>query len=1029
MNDPNEAMTQTRSERKRAYSQEIDGPVEQNDGGSGPASAVVEATKKRPKLDVVGESVAQQSGTASAAPISAGVAAAAAVAQAASAPAVSNSVTHAQSICAAPNAASASILSSQPLPQPQTTLPHQPQMSATTGIAQAQKSTPHAQIILSGPTATSVPSVNAPNTSSNISSNNNAANKPIVAPPRKDSPPPPLKSFTFHHLHKKYSSELDYMLLEFKKLERQLLGAPPIQQQQQNKSNNPNGMNKQSEPKKVESAGSKERREKLQGFITHLEDTIRQISEGILVEKQEEMMGSKNNGDIGNGSVEGSSSAGLKQPQHEEEKKSSETSIIDAKLKFTADFTAEQASLSNLPPEKEKEESVQRLEEHILANLLPVKVRLTRQLAAQKGATKNPVTAPLSARHGHLRNAGVNGVGGSGGTIAEEAEAKRKAILFQQQQHQQQQHETSSASKVPLASSIAAPAATSAVATAATTVANPAASSKTTPSQYGRPLGQTGSSLTARLHGSVLGSSKAAPATNKPVVTAGAVASTTEQKTPLVSTTTPVAAAAVMNNIASPIKRRILYAGIAPGSSQVPSSINAVSGVHPGLVNEDAARAVAVAEDERRKLKRLEESAARVALGGQALPSGVDGLGAGTLLKSTPEAIADQNRKPAAIQTSATATISNHVPSSSLAQPISRTSATHATAALKSPPEGPATLAARARAHQAAMALAAASASTSSSKSRPNQRIPTIVKPSRPVGIAANITPSGVQLPPKTHTQQQTMQQQQRQKVSSVSQSNVSPSPAASQIHAQFIASDAAIPPPTANHPAKKSKPKKPHIPPNFNDPSLTPTQQFQLRLDEARRRQRKRRRARRRQRLEGRIHGVLNSTDMDHHGRVAAMQQHSQQTQALQHQQRILSAATAAHASSIAASRLKSGVKVGVGVGSIGLSAPACTTGISANAAVTAVAAQGKKLGIYGSRTIEYVCALCNEGYPSSCEMNPWWALSSQDCPKCGKTQVRLAMSFLWCLTYFSFMDCFYRFRPDSSRCWSLSFTRRFLA
>ena len=65
------------------------------------------------------------------------------------------------------------------------------------------------------------------------------------------------------------------MLVEFRKLERQLLGAPGLQQ------NEAGGG-----PKKNEAAGSKERREKLHGFILHLEDTIRQITEGCVLESQ-----------------------------------------------------------------------------------------------------------------------------------------------------------------------------------------------------------------------------------------------------------------------------------------------------------------------------------------------------------------------------------------------------------------------------------------------------------------------------------------------------------------------------------------------------------------------------------------------------------------------------------------------------------------------------------------------------------------------------------------------------------------------
>jgi hypothetical protein len=52
---------------------------------------------------------------------------------------------------------------------------------------------------------------------------------------------------------------------------------------------------------------------------------------------------------------------------------------------------------------------------------------------------------------------------------------------------------------------------------------------------------------------------------------------------------------------------------------------------------------------------------------------------------------------------------------------------------------------------------------------------------------------------------------------------------------------------------------------------------------------------------------------------------------------------------------------------------------------------AQGKKKG---PRTVEYICALCSEAYSSTCDCNPWWALTSHDCPKCRKTQVRTFLS-----------------------------------
>ena len=100
---------------------------------------------------------------------------------------------------------------------------------------------------------------------------NNAQHVVLTTPPPKpSSPPPPLKALTFHHLQKKYGAELGYMLVEFRKLERQLLGAPAAAAKLQQQ--------------KPEAAGSKERREKLHGFILHLDDTIRQVSEGCQLE-------------------------------------------------------------------------------------------------------------------------------------------------------------------------------------------------------------------------------------------------------------------------------------------------------------------------------------------------------------------------------------------------------------------------------------------------------------------------------------------------------------------------------------------------------------------------------------------------------------------------------------------------------------------------------------------------------------------------------------------------------------------------
>jgi hypothetical protein len=123
---------------------------------------------------------------------------------------------------------------------------------------------------------------------------------------------------TFQGLRRKYLGELEYMLIEFQKLERQLLGAK-VQNTE-------------------ESIGSKERREKLHSFIVHLEETMQQIMSGCELEN------------------------------------------INPS--------------SYLDKDKLDNDSAQKLEDHILANLLPVKVRLKRQLAAQQGAKHNPAGMP-----------------------------------------------------------------------------------------------------------------------------------------------------------------------------------------------------------------------------------------------------------------------------------------------------------------------------------------------------------------------------------------------------------------------------------------------------------------------------------------------------------------------------------------------------------------------------------------------------------------------------------------------------------
>lgn len=607
--------------------------------------------------------------------------------------------------------------------------------------------------------------------------------------PQKESPPP-LKVTTFRHLHRKYGPELDYMLVEFKRLERQLLGAP----------------SHQANPPKPESTASRERREKLHVFIIHIEDTVRQVEEGLALEKQEEEAAAQAvldavdlpTIDTGTGTTKPqikseeekkSSETSLQQPQpnpqpnatiEKEESKESTTTTTEG---ITPKFTAAEASLSSLPPEKEREESVQRLEEHILANLLPVKVRLTKQLAAQKGATRNPLTAPVRAGAPAAT---------TGGTIAEAVEAKRKAQEEELLKRQLQQRHNG-------------------------------------PSQYGKPIGAAGSSLTNRLHGSVLGSG-----------------------------TSP--------SNGDGTKRTILYAGVAPGSTQVSSSVSAVTGAHPDMVGKDATKALSMAEEERRRLKALEENATRVALGGAAQP---------------PAAL--DHRKPAA---------------------------------LPKQPEGPATLAARAR----AIALAGANGGGASKISRPNQQFPTrAMQQHRPqIGAAALAGRAGA---PTQYVKPP-----------------YQPVPV----------------------PAVPTKPKKPHVKPNFDDPALSPEQQFELRMQEARWRQRKRRRERRRKRIE------MYCNVGSYHAVPVPIQQQSlpPPPQSTETQPEPIKSAAPPPA------------------------APAHPPANTSQPPQT-IQARPKKAEVFGPRTVEYVCAVCNETYVSTCEFNPWWALSSHECPKCGKIQI----------------------------------------
>jgi len=312
----------------------------------------------------------------------------------------------------------------------------------------------------------------------------------------------PLKSLNFGHLSIKYLGELEYMLREFRKLERQLLGAKGAQQLE-------------------ESVGSRERREKLHSFILHLEDTIRQIEMGCKLESEghfakegernvavdTSIINSKNGG--GGTSSTHPSSVNNSAP-------CTTTSTTEIAAEEAKKQLAHESALSHLTKEKEEEETVQKLEEHILANLLPVKVRLKKQLAAQQGATQNPPGMP-AMRRGVLQPSSTTR---GKGTFVEAVEKKRKHAeslrLAAQVQHERQVRSVSD------------------------------------PTQFGKPLSGVGSSLTKKLHGSTLGSKSRRSGHG---VGSSKITKDTQE-------------------------RKILHAGMVPKSTQQESGLSAASGAH-----------------------------------------------------------------------------------------------------------------------------------------------------------------------------------------------------------------------------------------------------------------------------------------------------------------------------------------------------------------------------------------------------------------------------------------------------------------
>lgn len=306
------------------------------------------------------------------------------------------------------------------------------------------------------------------------------------------------------HLRVKYYAELEYMLREFRKLERQLLGAK----------GNGTGIE--------ESSGSRERREKLHSFILHLEDTIRQIDVGCQLESGGEVAAAA--------ATVASSGDGQEQSGPDSAPASTNASKV-----------------------KDDEENVKKLEEHILANLLPVKVRLKKQLAAQQGATRNPIGMPVATRG--LQPSMMMTAEKGKGTFAAAAEEKRRQAEAARLAAQER-----------------------------------ALSSPPAPSQFGKALSGGGSSLTRNLHGPTLGSQvrihghgvgSEKPQVPDPTVTG---LSDGDNETP---------------------KRPILYAGLALGSDQHRSGVSAAAGVH-NMVFEEPCSKPAVEEISTTEVTSLE---------------------------------------------------------------------------------------------------------------------------------------------------------------------------------------------------------------------------------------------------------------------------------------------------------------------------------------------------------------------------------------------------------------------------------------
>ena len=667
---------------------------------------------------------------------------------------------------------------------------------------------------------------------------NGAIPVPIGSPTHQDSPkqpshshppspPPPLKALTMEHLRKKYLEELEYMRTEFCKLERQLLGSRASAQ--------------------AEPQASRERREKLHSFIVHLEETIKQIKEGCRLESQGE--GRRPTALVGS----------------------------EAKQEF-----ADNSALTKLTREKEEEETVQKLEEHILANLLPVKVRLTKQLAAQQGATKNPVGMPSSARAPRPSAAAIGK-----GTFAAAAEERRRR---EEEGRAKARGVTADGGSMSSSAVLSPP---------------------TTTSLLGKPICVGGSSLTKKLHGKTLGaharaggegvgqSSASVPSNNtgtpsssrgrrSPHPASAGRCGTNVADSPASFHTASTAEDGLGDEMRHPVGKPMLYAGMALGSQQVSSSISAAQGAHDMVVTDPNLRVLNRAGLAFAAAEKTSRTAAQQLSG---VPPPPPPLHQPT--QPNPKA-GLALAKPSAVQSSGSDPSNESV----------RSSAASAT--------GPASVAVakvQTAALQKHVAMTKAATAAGVAVLNAHQRLGAVSGTTATQLAARAKARAAAGLPPLDASANGTL---------------------ASADQLRRIGKKS-----TGDRGKRKRR----------SDPNLT--------KEEIVRHERRLGRRKRRRRITKRL-----ERERIRHAAYTAQARHVQAQQ---------NAAVAAAAAAAAQQAKPEPPRKG-------------------KAKCSNLAAPAKKTG---PRTVEYICALCNETYMSSSDANPWWALRHQDCTKCGKRQV----------------------------------------